>query len=64
MGHLMRDASGPLLTAKLTSELISTALETVPFTAVSDWYRSVFGLSALAKRRAVFQGARQDTEYA
>ena len=62
MGHLILTL--PLLTAKLTAELIFTALETVSFAAVSDWYRSVFGISPLAKRRAVFQEARQNTEYA
>ena len=62
MGHLVLTL--PLLTAKLTTELISTAMETVSFAAVSDWYRSVFGLSPLAKRRAVFKGTTVDTEYA
>lgn len=54
MGHLILTL--PLLTAKLTPELIGAALETVSFAAVSDWYCQVFGLSPLAKRRAVFQG--------
>ena len=62
MGHLILTL--PLLTAKLTAELICTALETVSFAAVSDWYTGVFGISSLAKRRAVFQGAMPDTEYA
>ena len=62
MGHLILTL--PLLTAKLTSDLICTALETVSFAKVDDWYTDVFGISGLAKRRAVFQGAPQDTEYA
>ncbi|NEQ85277.1 MAG: hypothetical protein F6K26_35715 [Moorea sp. SIO2I5] len=62
MGHLILIL--PLLTTKLTAELISTALETVSFAAVSDWYRSVFGLSPLAKRRAVFRGKTVYTDNA
>ncbi|WP_424095944.1 hypothetical protein [Moorena producens] len=62
MGHLI--LSLPLLTTKLTAELISTALETVSFAAVSDWYRCVFGLSPLAKRRAVFRGKTLYTDNA
>lgn len=53
MGHLILTL--PLLTAKLTAALICTALETVSFAAVSDWYTGVFGISSRAKRRAVFQ---------
>ena len=62
MGHLILTL--PLLTTKLTAELIKTALETVSFGAVENWYRKVFGISPLAKRRAVFQRKMVDIESA
>lgn len=54
----------PLLTTKLTAQLIKTAMETVSFDAVENWYRKVFGPSPLAKRRAVFQEKIVDIESA
>ena len=54
MGHLVLTL--PLLTAKLTTELISTALETVSFAAVSDWYHSVFGISPAGIASSCFSG--------
>lgn len=62
MGHLILTL--PLLTVKVTAEVIKTALETVSFAAVENWYRQVFGISPLAKRRAAFQGKTVDTELA
>jgi hypothetical protein len=62
MGHLLLTL--PLLTIKLTPELIKTALETISFADVEDWYRQHFGRSPLAKRRAVFQGITLDAEVA
>ncbi len=62
MDHLILTL--PLLTTKLTAQLIKTAMETVSFNAVENWYRKVFGPSPLAKRRAVFQEKIVDIESA
>ena len=62
MGHLILTL--PLLTTKLTAQLIKTVMETVSFDAVENWYRKVFGPSPLAKRRAVFQGKTVNIESA
>ena len=62
MGHLILTL--PLLTTKLTAQLIKTAVETVSFDVVENWYRKVFGPSPLAKRRAVFQEKIVDIESA
>ena len=59
MGHLL--LSLPLLTANLSTKLVTKALETVSFDDVQQWYHENFGVSPLAKRRQAFQAAQADT---
>ncbi|MEB3213069.1 MAG: hypothetical protein VKL39_17085 [Leptolyngbyaceae bacterium] len=62
MGHLL--LSLPLLTANLSTEVVKTALETVSFDDVQQWYHQHFGQSPLAKRRQAFQPMSINTESA
>ena len=59
MGHLL--LSLPLLTANLSTKLVTKALETVSFDDVQQWYHENFGVSPLAKRRQAFQSTQSDT---
>ncbi len=60
MGHLL--LSLPLLTANLSTEVVKTALETVSFDDVQQWYHEHFGQSPLAKRRQAFHPTNLNTE--
>lgn len=62
MGHLL--LSLPLLTLHLSTEVVKTALETVSFDDVQQWYHQHFGLSPLAKRRQAFQPQTLDIKTA
>ena len=62
MGHLLLTL--PLMTAKITGDLVRTAMETVSFADVQAWFQGVFGCSSLSKRRAVFAGSLPDTDLA
>lgn len=59
MGHLLLTL--PLLTANLSTELVKTALESISFDDVQQWYGECFGVSPLAKRRKAFQSTKTDT---
>ena len=59
MGHLLLTL--PLLSAQLSPEGVTTALETISFDDVQQWYSQCFGVSPLAKRRTAFQATENNT---
>ncbi|MEM1280099.1 MAG: hypothetical protein AAGG53_08825 [Cyanobacteria bacterium P01_H01_bin.152] len=59
MGNLLLTL--PLLTANLSAQGVTTALETVSSDDVKQWYSECFGVSPLAKRRTAFQAINNHT---
>lgn len=54
----------PLLTMKLTTNIVQQALSTVRCRDLSEWIDEIFGQSMLSKRRAVITGSLDDMKTA
>lgn len=54
----------PLCTLSITGELIKNAMATISERDVENWANSVFGQSAISKRREAFSSPKKDTKVA